>query len=237
MFRLIAAPLLAFSFLAPFQYIGHLFKGPARMEDVVSSSLYRITGSEEVNTWMGPRRINYSCTGFQVAPDRVMTAAHCVGDDMKADGLPVKVVGASKYFDLALLQGSKAPLMMRPSLEFRERPVERFEMLKSLGYGYGWDRLTILDNKVMLVNYRVVDEVATGIIVQGGYIGGMSGGPLVDLTGKVVGVVQMSNNQIGFSVGTTVIRAFLLDSEGGDADFKFTLTNPLNLQPIPFVHE
>lgn len=234
MFKLLTASLLAFSLLAPFKFVGKMFHPPASMEDRVASSLYRITGTAEVDTWMGPRRINYSCTGFQIAPDKIMTAAHCLGDDMKADGQPVKILAGDKYFDLALLEGGSN----RPILQFRDKEVERWEALKSLGYGYGWNRLTVLDNKVILTRYKVVEDGPVGIVVQGGYIGGMSGGPLVDLSGKVVGVVQRSNNQIGYSVGSTIIKAFLLDSGDDGVNIPFVRSGQFELIPVPFiVHE
>jgi S1-C subfamily serine protease len=229
--KFLVAPILAFSVLAPFSWFGRILSGPARMEDRVANSLYRITGSAEVETMFGTRRINYSCTGFQVAPKKIMTAAHCVGDDMKADGIPVKVISGDKYFDLALLEGPSD----RPILQFREREVQRWEMLKSLGYGYGWNRLTVLDNKVILTRYKVVEDGPVGIVVQGGYIGGMSGGPLVDLDGKVVGVVQRSNSQIGYSVGATIIKAFLLDSGDDGVDIGFVSSGQFSLIPVPYI--
>lgn len=207
MFRFLVAPLIAFSMLAPFKLVSSWFQHPATLEDRVSDSLYRITGSAEVDTWTGPTRMNYSCSGFQIAPKRIMTAAHCIGDDMKADGMPIKVLNKNEYFDLALLEGGSN----RPVLAFKEKQVEPNEQLLAFGYGFGWNKLTIMHERVFLTNYHVVEDGAAGFIVQGGYIGGMSGGPVTDLDGKVVGVVQRGNSQIGYSVGIIIIRAFLLD--------------------------
>jgi S1-C subfamily serine protease len=51
-----------------------------------------------------------------------------------------------------------------------------------------------------------------GIVVQGGYIPGMSGGPVIDKDGQVVGIIQQSDQNIGYGVGVDRISEFLLDA-------------------------
>ena len=237
MFKFFLVPVLAFSVLAPFTFVSNFFHKPATMEDRVSDSIYRITGKETVDTWEGPKVVNYSCTGFQIAPDRIMTAAHCVGEEMRADGLQVKAVVSNKYYDLAVLQGVRAPMNVRPALEFREKPVDRFEDLVAIGYGFGWNKLSVLKERVYIQNYHVDDDAAVGMIVQGGYIGGMSGGPVVDQAGHVVGVVQRGNQQIGYSVGTTIIKAFLLDADDEGLPSEFKKSGSISVAPLPFIIE
>lgn len=198
---------LSLSLATPFKAIAHLFRPPATVTDRVSASVLRITGEAED---MFGGAVRYTCTGFAIAPKQVMTAAHCVGTHMQADGSNVLPIWADKYFDLAVLADEK---LTKPALELREAPVDRFEALTAIGYGYGWTRLTVLQERVILVNYAVVGDAAKGLVVQGGYIGGMSGGPVVDADGKVVSVVQRGNAQIGYGVGTLLMRAFLLDAE------------------------
>jgi hypothetical protein len=234
MFKPLLVSVLAFGILTPFQALGHYFKHPATVQDRVSDSIYRVTGKTEIDTWEGPKVVDYSCTGFQIAPDRIMTAAHCVGDEMTADGIPVSVIAADKYFDLALLKGKKTPMLFRKAIEFRERPVDRFEHLTAFGYGFGWNKMSILDEKVFLTNYHVATDGAIGFIVQGGYIGGMSGGPVTDESGFVVGVVQRGNSQIGYSVGTQVIKVFLLDTDDNAVSTDFSKTVG-ELEPLPFI--
>jgi hypothetical protein len=50
---------------------------------------------------------------------------------------------------------------------------------------------------------------APGVVVQGGYLPGMSGGPLIDADGLVVGIVQTSAHNVGYGVGARVIQAFI----------------------------
>ena len=146
------------------------------------------------------------CTGFVVQAHLVMTANHCVADVMSVDGIAVHPVKVDAVNDLALLYSStdKAPL------HFRDSPVVRFEMVFSIGHAYGWKMLTVLDNRVIMVDGTLeTDGVPNGIIVSPGYIGGMSGGPVVDSHGLVVGIVQRGSAQVGYGVSVAVIRAFL----------------------------
>lgn len=81
----------------------------------------------------------------------------------------------------------------------------------AIGYGFGWGNPLVVDLRVMLVNHHTQDDRAIGIILQGGAIGGMSGGPMIDTMGQVVGITQQSRMGTSYGVGTLVIRTFLLD--------------------------
>ena len=148
-----------------------------------------------------------TCTGFVVQVHLVLTANHCVADVMSVDGVVAKAVRVDAVNDLALLYSTttKAPLA------FRVAPVARFEMLTAIGHGYGWKALIVLSVRVIMVNGDLEsdDNAPLGIIVQPGYIGGMSGGPVVDVNGLVVGIVQRGSAQIGYGVSASVILAFL----------------------------
>ena len=60
----------------------------SRMVNRVQSSVVRITGRMDV-PFEGP--LSYVCTGEVFAPNRVLTAAHCVGILMQVDGQAVDV--------------------------------------------------------------------------------------------------------------------------------------------------
>ncbi len=45
------------------------------------------------------------------------------------------------------------------------------------------------------------------------FIGGMSGGPVVDDRGRMVSMVQQGKDGISAGVGVAVIRAFLLQAD------------------------
>lgn len=207
MFKLLIPVLALFGFFQPTdtQYL-HLI-------DKVQNSLVRISGDREITDMFGISHTGqFVCTGTAIAKDRVLTAAHCTHTDypIYADGVQVKILKADEFTDLAVLH----VLTNRPTLTFRERGVERFEPLTGIGYAYGLVRLSALAVRPFLVNqpspFEPPDRTPPGILVQPSYIGGMSGGPVIDEDGLVVGIVQQGYEGVGYGVGTLIIRAFLL---------------------------
>lgn len=187
-----------------------------RVIERAQSSIVRITGTvseaEERLAWITDA--GYVCSGFVIGPNTVLTAAHCIGSDIYADGVPVKVIRVDKTTDLALVEvkTDRAPLLFRgDSLCTGE--LTRFEELNAIGYAWGWTKLTVLKVRAFLLDVSPYDGAAPGILTQGGFIGGMSGGPVVDVSGCVVGMVQQSNGSVGYGVGLPIISAFLRSSD------------------------
>lgn len=205
-------------FLLPFVLLAQLFSPTSytRMVDHASASIVRITGTIHLDNpleifFYGTDTVYYVCSGFVIAPHRVLTANHCLEDKhLLVDGKPVSILKAEKFVDLALLSVDDTD---KPVLTVRAEPVERFEKVTSIGYGYGFTKLLATDHKVILVDYKADKSLPPMIIVEHPYIGGMSGGPLVDMDGNVVGVIQDSSNEAGFSVNSLTIRVFLLGTD------------------------
>lgn len=179
-----------------------LFHSPltryTKMVDKVSASVIRITGQVEQG--------QFSCTGFVVAKNRVLTAGHCEGAEMNADGQAATILKVDHVNDLMLLS---VPTAKEP-LKFALPEVHRYANLTAIGYAYGWTVLSVLQERVFLLHSKTDDDSPVTLIVQGGYIGGMSGGPLVDSKGHVVGINQRANEIIGVSVNSLIMKAFLL---------------------------
>lgn len=178
--------------------------------NTITSSIVRISGLQASQSiFGGPALDRYICTGFTVAPHVILTADHCTGTDMTADGVKATLIKGDKYYDLAVLS---VPGSNRPTLPLRDIVTIPSEELIGVGYGNGWTFPIAMHQRVLIGSYAPTIGIPVGIITQGGYVGGMSGGPIVDLYGNVVGVIQQSNSGLGYGVGATIVKAFLLDS-------------------------
>ncbi len=200
--------------ILPFLALAGLFHAPSdpytRMVEKTEQSIVRISGEIDRMTEFGPQHGIYTCTGEVIAIGKVLTAAHCIGSNMKSDqDLVSGVLSADVNLDLAVLS---VDTHQRPALHLRKAPVVRFEALTAIGYAYGYTRLSALSEIVFLLHdapWTTDEVIPPGIIVQGGYIGGMSGGPVVDAKGLQVSIVQRGDEFIGYGVDAATISAFL----------------------------
>lgn len=177
------------------------------MVDRVSMSIVRITGEREVEGWFGAQQVTYTCSGEVIAINRVLTAAHCVGEKLLSDGTVATPLSVNEDMDLALLQTKTS----KPALVRRETQVLRYEPLTAIGYAWGLTSLSALSVTPFLIDITPEKGLSPGILVQPAYIGGMSGGPVVDESGQMIGIVQASTPEgVGYGVGVKLIEAFLV---------------------------
>lgn len=151
----------------------------------------------------------FGCSAFSIAPRKLLTAAHCVPEgykNLRANGTLVYPIKIDTDRDLALLLWDKEI----PNLVFRLDQLERYEQTLALGYGYSMAHPTVTAHYVMMLNYSPdLENIWPGNWYMNGFIGGMSGGPIVDQEGHVVGVVQRGSSNIGYGVDTYTIHDFL----------------------------
>jgi len=138
-------------------------------------------------------------SGFFIAPDQVITNFHVIADEPSpkiifADGkfvTPVKIVG-DKNVDLAILFVQKSyPDLVFPLPDSIELLAD--EPLISAGYPWGTD-LTGKDTllKGRFVDFRKSSQTPIDYLQSDiNLVPGMSGGPLVDQCGQVVGINTM----------------------------------------------
>jgi S1-C subfamily serine protease len=198
--KILASLLIAGSFIAS-QFV------PQDPIEAASKSILRLSGIETVDTIFGREEGPYGCTAFAVAPRKFMTANHCVnGTQMKVDGRPFLLLKADKKTDLAVLIVD----IDVPALRLSKTLAHRGDEVTGVGYAFAFDKLSFSINRVLFTNYDGGGVVTyPGMWVYGSYVGGMSGGPVLDQSGKVLGMVQQSNSGIGYGVEAGTIRDFL----------------------------
>jgi S1-C subfamily serine protease len=139
------------------------------------------------------------CTGWVVSASwgEVITASHCLPEvdpeQSRDEDAPIVFVDEAPSVvkkvggDLVLL--SVRP-MTKPPLDLRKVAPAVGDTVVAVGYPRG-GVLTALFRQIASLKYGYMGEVFDGyFVVNGWFDNGMSGGPIVDLDGKVVGVIQ-----------------------------------------------
>lgn len=188
---LVAAPLMAFSWEKP----------AAKVERSVQRMSMSYT-DDFGNTGQG------ACTAFSINDlrDYFLTAAHCFGTDMTVGGHEARLVLLDEASDLMVLmvpQSGEVPEVKFASLRtcpksFRDY-VCQGEDVAAMGFGFGGDVPLLKTGTVSYPDVRIPEIGPNEHILLVGftYIPGMSGGPVFNSDGKLVGIVQFGNYYIG----------------------------------------
>lgn len=151
-----------------------------------------------------------TCTAFVIDEPKnlVLTAAHCYDElpRMLVNGKPVtKVISRETKKDLLVLQVEG---LDRPALALAKDDPKTGDEIASNGFGYGLEDPLFKTHHVAFDKIYINQENIGGplIVVDTSYVGGMSGGPLVNHMGEVVGIVQLGTPLVGFGVGAETIR-------------------------------
>jgi S1-C subfamily serine protease len=150
-----------------------------------------------------------SCTGFVIDTKRkfVMTAAHCEGQDVWVDRVRAEIVAKDTKKDLMVLEVKNLD-PQRPALKLAAADPKIAQEVLSVGFGMALERPFF--RKAMVSDTAVqIPEAGIGgpyIGLDSAFVGGQSGGPVVNSSGEVVLIVQMASNTVGIGVGAAIIR-------------------------------
>lgn len=147
------------------------------------------------------------CSGFVIddVRDFVMTAAHCIGGkETFIDSEPAVLKAKDVKNDLAVFYVKGID---HTALTMAVSNPRIGEEVASYGYGWGLERpffrvAHVSDNKTTIPDL----EGGPWVIVDGAYVPGQSGCPVVNAKGEVVAIVQRTSNTTGLGVGVEVIR-------------------------------
>lgn len=153
-----------------------------------------------------------SCTGFIIDQVRkyVLTAAHCSPgehDILWVDRVTAKVISRDTKKDMLVVEVKDLDPLRTALKLASSNPVIGTEVL-SAGYGMGLERPFFRQAHVQ-DDQTMIPEGGVGgpfISLDAAFVGGQSGGPVVNIAGEVVMIVQRASNTVGIGVGVEIIR-------------------------------
>lgn len=180
-----------------------ILRSPKQILDRTLLSTFRLSHSMGVDPETGHPK-SYVCTGWiqNAAKGWGITAAHCIPDDTDSqpllvnDRIEVEVVKVDKEKDLAVI---KIPVMMGPPIEFA-KDVNVLDEVVAIGYGYG---------KMKAEMRHVAGFDGDNVFFDNELAPGMSGGPIVNMQGELVGVVDATADAVGVGIDLDALRDFL----------------------------
>jgi hypothetical protein len=157
-----------------------------------------------------------SCTGFVIADDErdkdhdrvdwLMTAAHCEGPELYADRMTTKIRWKDTKADMMVLEVSDTG---RPALVLAKDNPKIGDELGSYGFGFGLERAMFRIAHVSDDDTYIPEDGIGGpfMVIDAQFVGGMSGGPVINAAGEVVMIVQRGGQGVGLGIGAEKIRS------------------------------
>jgi V8-like Glu-specific endopeptidase len=197
-------------------------KGPAMFQSILSSLvaaallfpqptlqpeppqlLKRTSQSIAVVEWGDEEHGGY-CTGFSVGIVWILTAEHCApeGEDVLVDGAPAKVVKRNDMLVLLQIEASRYQV-----LNVEKKRPKVGERTATVGFIYMMPEMTIYRNVAGYCQCEFGEH--ENMLMDAPAGGGMSGAPVLNEKGDVVGLHQASKGIIGFETTGKDIKDFI----------------------------
>lgn len=168
-------------------------------------------------SWQG----NVTCTAWRLSPTILITADHCAvngeGQEIEVVTTPAgiyAVIARDHVHDLTAIWTNPST---DPSLRISKTSVRLGQPLASVGYGGGsttpFFTFNVVSNPRMTIH--VGPFAINGMIMYGGFVNGMSGGPILNQAGEVVGVVKATGpphgmyQDIGVGIPLSILNDFI----------------------------
>ena len=146
-----------------------------------------------------------SCTGWSIDAVRghFMTALHCyqpepdlVADHIRIGDEPARLLWISETLDVAIFSAN----LHRPTLPVRHSRIGIGKDIGVLGFGYGFPYPLFVSGNVAAsgIDLPGAPKAQHWFFANFPYIQGMSGAPVFNSNGEVVGIAQSSNYAVGW---------------------------------------
>jgi S1-C subfamily serine protease len=154
-------------------------------------------------------QISDNCSAFVIDDERdyVLTAKHCTAEDLTkptvVDLTPSRVVADDVQYDFAVLH---VPGLDKRALVLAADEPKAGTEVVSLGFGMGLKGWMFRHAWVSNRNLTIPTLDGEWIMIDGAFVGGQSGSPVVNAAGEVVAIVQMSTSTSGIGRGVDLLR-------------------------------
>lgn len=190
MFRVPTLLLLVSLLTVPFSITSPL--SPSDIADRTKRSVVKVTAGQDEGMMI--------CTGFvtNIARGEVITASHCVKPKgpLVIDEKPAELIRVNDAMALIKIEP-----FGKPALTISNEDVLVTQVVATIGWAYG--------EILVYVPRAIIAKDKGDFAMNGPIVPGMSGGPVVDENGVVVGINQASTDAFGIACGPKEIREFL----------------------------
>jgi hypothetical protein len=160
-------------------------------------------------SWRGEgpegQTIGMQCTGFAVGISWVVSAGHCAppgNEDVYVDGQLARRIKSNMAFLLLEVPAGKYPILQLS----KNRPKIGDEVY-AYGFAYGMPLQVYTRHVASICGCRYSTE--DHLVMDGSVSPGMSGGPILDVNGKVVGMNQANAGELSIGCLSEELKDFL----------------------------